>query len=87
MNALTNYHLCQKGKQSENQRIDMPNPHQEINQRILDTMTQLQTDLDKALQKIFEQAGSKIQLEKQEEFQREVENTKLLLKRFKSRYA
>ncbi len=54
MNALTNYPLYQKGKPSENTRIDMHNPHQEINQRICDAMTQLQTDLDKALQKILE---------------------------------
>lgn len=59
---------------------------QPINQRICDDMTQLQTYLEEALRKIFEQAGSKINVEKQEAVKQEVEKTKQLLERFKSRY-
>lgn len=58
----------------------------EINQKICDDMTQLQIDLEQALKNIFEQAGSKIKPEKQQEVQKGIENTKLILENFKSRY-
>ncbi len=60
---------------------------QENNHRIHDEMTQIQIDLERALKNILEQAGSKIQPEKQEEFKKEIEGTKQILERFKSRYA
>lgn len=60
---------------------------QDVNQKICDEVTQLQTDLERALKYVFEQAGSKIKPEKQEEVQQNMEGTKQLLERFKSRYA
>ncbi|MUL37181.1 hypothetical protein [Gloeocapsopsis dulcis] len=59
---------------------------QEVNQKIRDNMTQLQIDLEKTFKKIFEQAGSKIKPEKQDEIQKAIDSTKLLLERFKCRY-
>lgn len=59
---------------------------QEVNQKICNEMTQLQADLEGALKKIFEQAGSKIKPEKQEEVTKAIEGTNQLLERFKSRY-
>ncbi|MBD2776509.1 hypothetical protein [Iningainema tapete] len=58
----------------------------EINQKICDDMTQIQIALEQALKNIFEQAGSKIKPEKQEEVKKGIENTKLILEHFKSRY-
>ena len=58
----------------------------DMRQKICDDVTQLQSDLEGALQRIFEQAGSKIEPERQEEVQKKVEGTKQLLERFKSRY-
>jgi len=58
----------------------------DMRQKICDDVTQLQSDLEGALQRIFEQAGSKIEPERQEEVQKKVEATKQLLERFKSRY-
>ncbi|MEH2000638.1 MAG: hypothetical protein V7L00_18155 [Nostoc sp.] len=60
---------------------------QENNHRIRDEMTQIQIDLERALKNILEQAGSKIQLEKQEEFKKGIEGTQQILEHFKSRYA
>ncbi|WP_265273459.1 hypothetical protein [Nostoc sp. KVJ3] len=60
---------------------------QEINHRIFDDMTQIQIDLEIALKNILEEAGGKIKPDKQEEFKKEIEGTKQILERFKSRYA
>ncbi|HEY9642169.1 MAG TPA: hypothetical protein V6C57_16905 [Coleofasciculaceae cyanobacterium] len=60
---------------------------QEVKQKIWDDVTQLQADLQAALYRILEQAGSRIQPEKQEEVQQKVEGTRQLLEHFKSRYA
>lgn len=60
---------------------------QETNQKICNVMAQLQADLEDALKQVFEQAGSKIKPEQQEAVQKEMESTKQLLERFKSRYA
>ncbi|MBN3962091.1 hypothetical protein [Nostoc sp. NMS8] len=60
---------------------------QECNYRIHNEMTQIQIDLERALKNILEQAGSKIKPEKQEELKKEVEDTKQIIERFKSRYA
>jgi hypothetical protein len=60
---------------------------QDIRQKICDDLTQLQSGLQAALQKIFEQAGNRIEPAKQEEVQQKVEGTKQLLENFKSRYA
>ncbi|MEH2363296.1 hypothetical protein [Nostoc sp.] len=65
----------------------MSTKEQEINHRIHDEMTQIQIDLERAFKNILEQAGSKIQPEKQEEFKKEIEGTKQILEHFKSRYA
>jgi hypothetical protein len=59
---------------------------EEIKQKICDDVAQLQADLDGTLQRILDQAGGKIEPEKQEEVQRKIEGTKQLLERFKSRY-
>ncbi|MEH1931169.1 MAG: hypothetical protein V7K14_04690 [Nostoc sp.] len=59
----------------------------ETNHRIRDEMTQIQIDLERAFKNILEEAGSKIQPEKQDEFQKEIEGTKQILEHFKSRYA
>lgn len=53
---------------------------------IFEQMIQLQADLEGILQKIFEQAGSKIQPEKQAEVQQQLAGTQRLLERFKDRY-
>ncbi|MEH2052437.1 hypothetical protein [Nostoc sp.] len=60
---------------------------QENNHRIHDEMTQIQIDLERALKNILEQAGSKIQAEKQEKFKKDIEGTKQIIERFKSKYA
>ncbi|MBD3884714.1 hypothetical protein IFO70_23535 [Phormidium tenue FACHB-886] len=60
---------------------------EDIKQKIYNDITQLQVDLESALQRVFEQAGSKIELEKQEEVQQKIAATKQLLERFKGRYA
>lgn len=59
---------------------------QETNHRIRDEMTQIQIDLERALKNIIEQAGSKIQPEKQDEFKKKLEGIKQILEHFKSRY-
>ncbi|MBD2461273.1 hypothetical protein H6G89_09465 [Oscillatoria sp. FACHB-1407] len=60
---------------------------QEINQNICDSMTQLHVDVERALRQIFEQAGTRIKPEQQEAVEKEMESTKQLVERFKSRYA
>lgn len=60
---------------------------QTINQKICEQMTQVQAGLEKVITKIFEQAGSKIQLEKREQVEKAIEGTKQILERFKSKYA
>lgn len=60
---------------------------EEIKQKICNDITQLQVDLQAALQRVLEQAGSKIELEKQEEVQQKFADTQQLLERFKGRYA
>lgn len=65
----------------------MNTKEQELNQKICDDMTQIQADLERALKMLFERTGNKIKPEKQEEVQKEIEGTKQLLERFKSRYA
>jgi tRNA uridine 5-carbamoylmethylation protein Kti12 len=59
---------------------------QEIRQKICEDVTQLQVDLQTALQSIFEQAGHRIQPEKQQEVQQKFAGTQQLLEHFKSRY-
>ncbi|AFZ30812.1 hypothetical protein Glo7428_2299 [Gloeocapsa sp. PCC 7428] len=60
---------------------------QTINQKICEQMTQVQAGLEKVITKIFEQAGSKIQLEKREQVEKAIKGTKQILERFKSKYA
>ncbi len=57
-----------------------------VNQNICENMTQIQEDLDLLLNKVFEQAGSNIQAEKQAEYTQAIEDTKQLIERFKSKY-
>ncbi len=57
-----------------------------VNQNICENMTQIQEDLDLLLNKVFEQAGSNIQVEKQAEYTQAIEDTKQLIERFKSKY-
>ena len=56
------------------------------NQILCNNMTQIQEDLEVLLNHIFEQAGSKIQPEKQAEYNRAIEGTKQVFERFKSKY-
>ena len=58
----------------------------EVNQKICDTITQLQIDVESTLEKIFAQAGSKLQLHGQEEVKKGIEDTKQLLESLKSSY-
>ncbi|MBR8838025.1 MAG: hypothetical protein DSM106950_29495 [Stigonema ocellatum SAG 48.90 = DSM 106950] len=64
----------------------MSNTEHKINEKIYDHMTQLQVDLERALKNILEQAGSKINLERQQEVKQQIEDTKQLIERMKSRY-
>ena len=65
----------------------MNTTHQETQQKIYDSMFQLQADLETALKRIFEQAGNRIQPEKQEEVQQKIAQTKQVIERFKGKYA
>ena len=63
------------------------NSNQEItNQNICEKMTKIQEDLDILLNKVFEEAGSNIQAEKQAEYSQAIENTKQVVERFKTKY-
>lgn len=64
----------------------MSSIQQEVNQRICDGITQIQADLEVTLAHVFEQAGSKLQLEGRQEFHQQIEQTKQLLEHLKSRY-
>ena len=57
-----------------------------VNQNICENMTQIQEDLEVLLNKIFEQAGSNIQAEKQAEYTQALEDTKQVIERFRSKY-
>lgn len=64
----------------------MGTTEQEVNQKVSDTITQLQTDLESTLGKILAQ-GSRLKLEgRQEEVKKEIEDTRQLLERLKSSY-
>lgn len=65
----------------------MGNTRQEDNQKIFDDMTQIQTELEAVLNKILEQAGTRIQPTQQEEVRKRIEGTNQLLELFKHRYA
>ena len=65
----------------------MNSTDQETQQKIYDSMFQLQADIETALKRIFEQAGSKIQPEKQEEVQQKLVGTKQVIERCRSKYA
>lgn len=60
---------------------------QQTNPKIYDEIAQLQSGLNKVLQEILEQAGSKIQLEGQAEVKQSMERTNQLLEVFKNSYA
>jgi ElaB/YqjD/DUF883 family membrane-anchored ribosome-binding protein len=64
----------------------METTQQETHQRICNDIVQLQVDLDGILNRIVEQAGSRINPERQAAVQQGVEDTKQLLERFKHRY-
>lgn len=59
---------------------------QDIKQRIYSEVTQLQIGLEEALNIIFEQAGSRINVEKQAEVQKGIEGTQQRLETFKQKY-
>lgn len=60
---------------------------QPTNSKIYNEIAQLQSGLDKVLQEILEQAGSRIQLEGQEGVKQSMERTNQLLEVFKNSYA
>lgn len=64
----------------------MNTTEQEVNQKILDRITQLQVDFEGVLKGILERAGSKLKLERREEVQKQIEDTRQLLERLKSKY-
>lgn len=57
-----------------------------IHQNICDNVAQLQIELDVTLQKLLEQAASKIQNDQQEELKQSIENTKQRLEKLKGQY-
>lgn len=56
------------------------------NSNICSKITQIETDLEATLNKIFAQAGEQIKLEKQAEYTQAIEGTKQVFHRFKSKY-
>lgn len=57
-----------------------------VNRNICENMTQIQEDLETLLNSVFEQVGNTIQAEKQAEYTQVFEDTKQVIKRFKSKY-
>ena len=59
----------------------------EINRKICDGIIEIESDLEETLRQIFEQAGGKIEPEKQAEVEQKTARTKQLLERLRSKYA
>lgn len=55
-------------------------------QKICDDITQLESALDSALQRLFERAGDRIKPDDRAKIQQEMANTKQLLERLRTRY-
>lgn len=49
-------------------------------------ITQIETDLESTLNKIFAQAGSNIKIESKEKYTQEIANTKQVFAKFKSQF-
>jgi hypothetical protein len=64
----------------------MKTTEQEFPVHICLNMTQIETDLEATLHKIFEQAGDNIQLEQQEKYTQEMEITKQVFEKFRNKY-
>lgn len=58
----------------------------DCNQNICENMTQIHEDLELLLNKILERVGKNIQAEKQVEYLRALEETKLVIERCKTQY-
>ncbi len=58
----------------------------ESHQKICDAIIELEFDLEETLKRIFLQAGSKIEPERQAEVELKVAGTKQLLERLRSKY-
>ena len=59
---------------------------QDVNHNICEKMTQIQEDVEALLNKVFEQAGSNIQAEKQAEYTQAIAGTRQVIERFKNKY-
>ena len=57
-----------------------------VNQQVRDEMTQLQSDLEKALEETLREVGNKLKPQEKAEIMREIEDAKELLERLKSGY-
>jgi regulation of enolase protein 1 (concanavalin A-like superfamily) len=57
-----------------------------MHQQICNDVTQLQLQLDVLLQSLFDQAGSRIQVDRQTELRQSIEITKQQLENLKGRY-
>jgi hypothetical protein len=64
----------------------MKTTEQEFPAHICLNMTQIETDLEATLHKIFEQAGDNIQLEQQEKYTQEMAITKQVFEKFRNKY-
>lgn len=56
------------------------------NQSVCDNMTQIQEDLEVLMNKLLEKVGNKLQVEKQAEYTQALEDTKLVIEKYKSKY-
>ncbi|AFY56410.1 hypothetical protein Riv7116_3970 [Rivularia sp. PCC 7116] len=57
-----------------------------VNQNVCENMTQIQEDLEVLMNKLLEKVGNKLQVEKQAEYTQALEDTKLVIAKFKSKY-
>ena len=64
----------------------MNSTKQDTNQNICENMTRIQEDVEALLNKVFEQAGSNIQAEKQAEYTQAIAGTRQVIERFKHKY-
>jgi hypothetical protein len=64
----------------------MKTMEQEFSVHICLNITQIETDLEATLHKIFEQAGDNIQLEQQEKYTQEMAITKQVFEKFRNKY-
>ena len=64
----------------------MNNNRQEIKQNICKKMTNLQADIESALNQIIEQSGSQINYQQRQEYNQAIAKTKQVIERFQVQY-